>query len=412
VNSLRAKLVFLITVVIVSVVAVSTSVLIYLFDPPDEKQAIAPLVEQVHLLLEVARITPSLVTIQQTQGGGNLNVDLTNWLQDALQARGTPRNVLVSRKNDLPLLSIPLDQGWIVTQITDLPPEGGVFNLLLMWLAFIALGALAIALFFANRMVKPLVLLERAIESVGPDTLLPELAVTGPEEVRVAARALNSLSSRLKVAMESRMRLVAAAGHDLRTPITRMRLRAEFVKDDEERAMWLKDIHELGQIADSAILLVRGEREISESESLRLDTLISKLMDELQALSYEVTLANCEAAVVRANQTSLIRAFRNLIINAATHGKSARVSLERSKKEVVVLVQDNGPGIPSELLGQVFEPFFSADRARTKLFAGAGLGLTIANEIVKRAGGTIKIENGASGGLLQTVTLPIEMKDE
>jgi len=412
VNSLRVKLVILITLVIVSVVIASTSVLIYLFDPPDERQAIAPLAEQVRLLVDVAHIAPSLVTIQNMQGGGDLNIDLTNWLQDALQARGTPRNVLVSRKNDLPLLSIPLEQGWIVTQITDLPPEGGLFHLLLMWLALIALGALAIALFFANRMVKPLVLLERAIESVGPDTLLPELTVTGPEEVRVAAKALNSLSSRLKVAMESRMRLVAAAGHDLRTPITRMRLRAEFVKDDEERAMWLKDVHELGQIADSAILLVRGEKEISESESISLDTLVSKLVDELQALSYDVSLTKYEAAVVRANPTSLVRAFRNLIINAATHGKCARVSIERTTKEAVVIIQDNGPGIPPDFLGQVFEPFFSADRARTKHFAGAGLGLTIANEIVKRAGGTIKIENGASGGLLQTITLPIEAKAE
>jgi signal transduction histidine kinase len=408
VNTLRAKLAVLLTVVIVSVVSVSTGVLIYLFDPPDERQAVGPLTEQIELLEQVVRVTPTLVDIQQKPAGGEIEVDLTDWLRDALKARGAPRSVVVSRKDDLPLLSIPVDNGWIITQIPDLPPQGGVFKLLLIWLALIALGALALSLFLANRMVKPLVLLERAIESVGPDALLPELAITGPAEVRVAAKALNSLSSRLKVAMESRMRLVAAAGHDLRTPITRMRLRAEFVGDDDDRAMWLKDIDELDRIADSAILLVREESGKSAPESLRLDTLVSEIVNELRTLSYDVTLTRSTAGVVRANRTGLNRAFRNLIINAATHGNRARVAVESAPSQVIVVIADDGPGIPPDLIGQVFEPFFRANRARTKHFDGAGLGLTIANEIVERAGGSIRIENGPLRGLLQTVKLPAE----
>ncbi|WP_454617676.1 ATP-binding protein [Bradyrhizobium cenepequi] len=407
-NTLRAKLAILIAVVIVSVVSFSTAVLIYLFKPPDERQAIGPLAEQVQLLEQVVRVAPELVTIRKEPAGGEIKAALTAWLRDALKTQGPARNVVVSRKNDLPLLSIPVDQGWIITQIPDLPPQGGVFNLLLMWLAFIALGALAVALFFANRMVRPLVVLERAIESVGPDALLPELPMVGPAEVRVTTKALNSLSSRLKIAMESRMRLVAAAGHDLRTPITRMRLRAEFVEDDDDRAMWLKDIDELDRIADSAILLVREESGKSAPESLRLDVLISELVDELRALSYDVTLTRSTAGVVRASRTGLNRAFRNLIINAATHGIRARVAVEGSPSEVIVVIADDGPGIPPDMIGQVFEPFFRSDRARTKHFDGAGLGLTIANEIVQRAGGSIKIENGPLRGLLQTVRLPAE----
>ncbi|MCP3369589.1 sensor histidine kinase [Bradyrhizobium cajani] len=407
-NTLRAKLAVLLTVVIISVVSVLTGVLVYLFDPPDERQAIAPLAEQIELLEKVMRVAPTLVDIQQKPAGGEIEPRLTGWLRDTLKSRGMPRDVVVSRKDDKPVLSIPVDRGWIITPIPDLPPQGGVFNLLLIWLAVIALGALAVALLFANRMVKPLVLLEKAIESVGPDALLPELVITGPAEVRVAAKALNSLSRRLKVAMEGRMRLVAAAGHDLRTPITRMRLRAEFVEDDEDRAMWLKDIDELDRIADSAILLVREESGKSSPESLRLDNLISELVDELRTLSYDVTLVRSDEAVVRANRTGLSRAFRNLLINAATHGNRARVSVRSELSEAVVVIEDDGPGIPPDMIGQVFEPFFRADRARTKHFEGAGLGLTIANEIVQRAQGTIKIENGPWRGLVQTVKLPAE----
>ena len=407
-NTLRVKLAVLLTIVIISVISGSTVVLIYLFDPPDERQSIRPLAAQTELMERAIRDAPTLVNIQQAPAGGKVEADLTAWLRDALKDRGSPRDVVVSRKDDLPLLSIPVDRGWIVLQIPDLPPSGGVFRLLLIWLAFIALGALVIALFVANRMVKPLVLLERAIESVGPDALLPELPITGPAEVRVAAKALNSLSGRLKVAMDSRMRLVAAAGHDLRTPITRMRLRAEFVKEDEDRMMWLKDIDELGRIADSAILLVREESGKSAPESLRLDTLIAEVVEELRTLSYDATITRSTAVLVRANRTGLSRAFRNLVINAATYGIRARVAIESAPSDATVVICDDGPGIPPDMIGQVFEPFFRANLARTKHFDGAGLGLTIANEIVQRAGGTITIENAPSRGLVQTVKLPAD----
>lgn len=408
-NTLRAKLAVLIAVVIISVVGILTAVLIYVLGPPDDRQAIGPLADQVQLLERIARDAPALVSIQQKPAEGEVVADMTSWLREILKARGAPRDVLVSRDSrDLPMLSIPIDQGWLITQIPDLPPQGGTFKLLLMWLALIAIGAMAIALFFADRMVKPLVLLERAIESVGPDALLPELAVTGPAEVRVAARALNSLSSGLKAAMESRMRLVAAAGHDFRTPITRMRLRAEFVENDDDRTMWLKDIDELAQIADSAILLVREDAGASTLESLRLDMLISELADELRTLSYDVTLTRSASTIVRANRTSLNRAFRNLIINAATHGKRARVAVESTSSEASVFIDDDGPGIPPEMIGQVFEPFFRAHPARAKDIDGAGLGLTIAYEIVQRAGGSITIENGPIRGLLQIVKLPVD----
>jgi signal transduction histidine kinase len=409
VTTLRAKLAMLIAVVIISMISILTGVLVYLLGPPDERHAISPLADQVQLLAEITRAAPALVSIQQKPDDGEVETDTTSRLRETLEARGVPRDVVVSRNSrDLPMLSIPVEQGWLITQITDLPPPGGVFNLILRWLALIALGAIAIAIFFANRMVKPLVLLEKAIESVGSDVLLPELAITGPAEVRVTAKALNSLSSRLKVALESRMRLVAAAGHDLRTPITRMRLRAEFVENDDDRTMWLKDIDELARIADSAILLVREDSGKSVPEPLRLDTLISELVGELRTLSYDVTLSGSAEAIVRANRTSLNRAFRNLIINAATHGKRARVAVQSASSEAHVVIDDDGPGIPPDMIGQVFEPFFRAHPARTKHIDGAGLGLTIAHEIVQRAGGSITIENGPLHGLLQIVKLPVD----
>ena len=164
----------------------------------------------------------------------------------------------------------------------------------------------------------------------------------------------------------------------------------------------------LPQIADSAILLVREDAGTSTLESLRLDILISELADELRTLSYDVTLTRSASTIVRANRTSLNRAFRNLIINAATHGKRARVAVESTSSEASVFIDDDGPGIPPEMISQVFEPFFRAHPARAKDIDGAGLGLTIAYEIVQRAGGSITIENGPMRGLLQIVKLPVD----
>jgi signal transduction histidine kinase len=218
---------------------------------------------------------------------------------------------------------------------------------------------------------------------------------------------LNTLSARLKRAMESRMRLVAAAGHDLRTPITRMRLRAEFVADEEDRAKWLADLDELEWIADSAIMLVREETGNVSLEVTRLDELVAAIAAELRDQHLDITETAAEPVSVLASKLRLNRALRNLMINAATHGTRARVRVEASGADVArIVIEDDGLGIPADLLDQVFEPFFRADPARRQDIPGAGLGLTIAREIVQSAGGTITIANRPDGGLVQIVELP------
>jgi signal transduction histidine kinase len=407
-NTLRAKLVLLLAAVIVSVVGVLTSVLLYLFRPPGGHH-IEPIAEQVLMLERVAAQSPSALVILPAPPPGREKPAITRWLKDELAKHESNLDVTVSSIDPTKpqIVSIPVKGGWIELPIPDLPPRDSGWHVLASWLALITLGAIAIAVFIANRMIQPLVLLEKAIASVGPDAMLPELPVKGPAEVKVAARALNSLSSRLKSAMESRMRLVAAAGHDMRTPITRMRLRAEFVTDDDDRTMWLKDIDELEHIADSAVLLVREESFGSQVEHFRLDELIAGIVEELRHLDYKVELQSSVAAPVHGSRMALNRAFRNLIINAATHGKGASVRVETSGDHARVVVEDEGPGIPAELMGQVFEPFFRADPARRQNIPGAGLGLTIAREIVRRAGGDIHIRNREHGGLEQDVEIPL-----
>jgi signal transduction histidine kinase len=410
VNTLRVKIVLLLVVAIVSVVFLLTVMLFYVFGPPRRVHSLDRVAQQIETLLRVVADGSNVVSVVPKPATGFRYEGATQRLHDALAARGLNLAVTVTRSGrGAPLVvSIPIEgQGWLLLPIADLPPQGVPWWVLGRWLLLIAFGATAIAVFVANRMVKPLVFLENAVASVGPDGMLPVLPEKGPGEVRATAKALNSLSLRLKRAMESRMRLVAAAGHDMRTPITRMRLRAEFVEDEEDRARWLADLDELERIADSAILLVREESGLASPEAIRLDELVQTIGDELREQNFDVTNRRIEPVTVCASRLKLNRALRNLIINAATHGVRARVEVANSGGTARILIEDDGPGIPPELLGQVFEPFFRAAPARRQDIPGAGLGLTIAREIIQRAGGTISISNRADGGLKQVVELPV-----
>ena len=411
-NTLRAKIALLLVVAIVSVVGILTWLMIAMLAPPPPQRTTEPLADQVEMFLRVAKQDTSALTLVREPSGGDLRENATARLRTELAERGVDLPVTISRKDwNAPLVvSIPIaGKGWLLLPIADLPPQRKPWYGLLKWLALITVGVSAIAIFAAHRMVQPLMLLENAVELVGPDAILPLLPEKGPAEVRATARALNSLSSRLRSAIESRMRLLAAAGHDLRTPITRMRLRAEFVEDEEERRLWLTDLDELERIADSAILLVREESGKTSPEALRLDTLVTGIAGELKDQNLDVTVTGTQTVSVRAGKLALSRALRNLMINAATHGRQAAVSVADADGAdgavAQVIIEDEGPGIPPELLYRVFEPFFRVDPGRRQNIAGAGLGLTIAREIVQRAGGDIKISNRNGGGLKQVVEL-------
>lgn len=335
---------------------------------------------------------------------GEPDREQTELMRAAARQLGHPLDLVVtSRSDDSGFRTVSLRVGpdrWVRVDV-DPPSDPELW----LWLGLITIGVGSIAVFAAHRMSRPLTLLESAVESVSPDGIIPTLAERGPAEVRATAAAINVLSARLKQAVESRMRLVAAAGHDLRTPLTRMRLRAEFVSDDEERALWLKDIDELQRIAHSAIQLVHEEAATTPLEIVRLDELVGTIATELQEQGYAVEIAQTCEVYVRAGRLTLSRALRNLLINAATHGSRGAVSVTGGERALITII-DQGPGIAPDILEEVFEPFFRADRARSQNIPGAGLGLTISREIIRKAGGDITIANQPGAGLLQTIELP------
>lgn len=402
-NTLRAKIALLLVVSIVSVVALITLAMLYVFSTPSDDQ-VDLLAKQLITMERLAKQNPDAEFLSRQPDAGEPDEDQTELMRSATARLGVPLDVTVTHKtDDIRFRTVSLRVGprsWILVDID--PSSDPEFW---MWFALITIGVGSIAVFAANRMSRPLALLESAAESVSPDGILPALAERGPAEVRATAAAINSLAARLKRAIESRMRLVAAAGHDFRTPLTRMRLRAEFITDDEDRALWLKDIDELERIADSAIQLVREETTKTSPEVIRVDDLVRSVVEELQDQNFSIEVTETCEAYVKASRLALSRALRNLLINAATHGVRGIVSVTGGATSQIT-ISDQGPGIPPDVLDQVFEPFFRADWARSQKVPGAGLGLTISREIIRRDGGEIRIANRPGGGLIQVVELP------
>jgi signal transduction histidine kinase len=408
-KTLRARLAALLVVAIVLVVALASAVAIGVLGIPDDDRFFDSMARGV---VDTARGDDSADWFQVVpQPAAGVDSVLTAELRAALGRMGSPLLPLVSYAPEGAglLVSVPSGkEGYVVMWVIDPARPAGGWRALLSGMAVIVVGAIILALAIADRMTRPLRMLERAVTLVGADgTLAPLAEHSGSVEVRATARALNRLSSRLKAAMESRMRLVAAAGHDLRTPMTRMRLRAEFVTEEEERAGWLRDLDELDRIADSAISLVREEVAATAAETVHLDELVAGVVDDLRALGMPISVAFAEPVTIHATPWSLRRALSNLAINAATHGGGATVSVAAVADAAQVTIVDDGPGIPPELMDRVFEPFFQVDPARRRHIPGAGLGLAIAKEIVEREGGTITLANRSDGGLRQTVTFPV-----
>jgi signal transduction histidine kinase len=402
-KTLRAKFALLLVISIVTVIALETIVMMFYFTTPKEVEA-ELLARQLMTMERLAKQGLKAEILSRHPDASAIDSDQTDLIRTATEQLGAPLDVVVTYKTDdrrFRTVSVRVGpEGWVLVEI-DPPADPELW----LWLAMVTFGVGSVAVFAANRMSRPLALLKSAVESVNSDGILPALAERGPAEVRATAAAINSLSARLKQAVESRMRLVAAAGHDLRTPLTRMRLRAEFVADDEERALWLRDIDELQRIAHSAIQLVHEETTRTPLEVIQLDELVRNVADELREQDFEIEVASTCEAHVKASRLPLSRALRNLFINAATHGVRGTVTVTGGATAQVT-ISDQGPGIAVEILDQVFEPFFRADRARSQKIPGAGLGLTISREIIRKADGEITIANRPGGGLVQVVELP------
>ncbi len=269
---------------------------------------------------------------------------------------------------------------------------------LLLNLGLMLLAVLGLVLVAARSTVKPLTDLARAAHNLSNDLKSPPLTETGPSEVREAAQAFNTMQSRIRSGIEERERFLAAISHDLKTPVTRLRLRTEMLADAELRERFRTDVDDMQDLLDGALDFLRGQSVHEAVQPIDLVALLESLVDDY-ADHASVTLQAPEALRFAGRPKALKRALVNLIENALKYGGRADITLARSAQGVDIVVQDNGPGLPQEELEKVFEPFYRVESSRSRDTGGSGLGLAIVRQIARSHGGDISLSNRPEGGL-------------
>ncbi|MEM7223056.1 MAG: ATP-binding protein [Pseudomonadota bacterium] len=275
----------------------------------------------------------------------------------------------------------------------------------------LALAIVAIVIFSVRRITRPMGALAGAAERFGRGAAVEPLAEEGPEDVRHTIRAFNLMRERLERFVADRTRMLAAISHDLRTPITALRLRAEFIEDRETRDKILETLAEMEQMTEAALAFAREDAAREETRLVDLAALIQSLCDDLGDAGHDVTYAGPDKAPVPCRPISLKRALANLIQNAVAYGERARVRLEGDQDALRIIVEDDGPGIPEADLERVFEPFLRLETSRSRETGGVGLGLAIARSILRSHGGDVTLENRPEGGLRATARLPMGQPD-
>ena len=304
-------------------------------------------------------------------------------------------------------VAMPLADGQWLSFVTGFPATGPALSRQFMIsMAIMALIILGVSVWAVRRVTAPLSKLAVAAERLGHDVTAPPLPETGTVETRRASRAFNDMQVRLRNLIENRTRLLAAISHDLRTPLTLLRLRAENVVDAQERDKMLATIGEMDAMIGAALNFARDEAAAEPARKADLVALTQSIVDDMSDAGMPVTMAPAAPLVAECRPATLKRALINLIDNAVKYGKTAHVAVQKAGSSIEITIDDEGPGIPEAELARVFEPFYRVEASRSRETGGVGLGLAIALSTVQAHGGRIELANRPEGGLRARVSLP------
>jgi signal transduction histidine kinase len=301
---------------------------------------------------------------------------------------------------------VSLHDGSLVTFDSYLSPEVAAVPLrLALTLLSSLLLVLVVSLIAVRWVTVPLRTLGTAAERLGRDLDHPPLAETGPLEVRQAAKAFNTMQRQLARSMSERTRIFTAMSHDLKTPITRLRLRAELLEDEPLRARFTKDLDDMEAMVTQTLEYMRDQAAREPPQPVDINALLESLQTDCQETGGNVEIRGSASAPYNGRPLALRRCLTNLLDNALRYGRRATVVIEDDPATLTLRVQDEGPGIPEDQLEQAFEPFFRGEASRSRDTGGTGLGLGIARNIARAHGGELILQNRAAGGLEAVVTL-------
>ena len=274
-------------------------------------------------------------------------------------------------------------------------------------MAVMATIILAVSVWAVRRVTAPLASLAIAAERLGHDVNAPPLPEAGTTETRQAARAFNDMQARLRILIENRTRLLAAISHDLRTPLTLLRLRAETVENARERDKMLSTIAEMDSMIGATLEFARDKSANEPRRQTDLTSLLQSVVDDMRDASLPVHMQPAGPIIYECQPAALKRAVRNLLDNAVKYGKVGSVGIRTTARTIEIDVEDEGPGIPEAELSRVLEPFYRLEQSRLRRDRRSWPGL--GDHAVDRAGygGTLTLSNRPAGGLCAGVVLPL-----
>lgn len=280
------------------------------------------------------------------------------------------------------------------------------------WLPVVLLGQLALMIactWLAVRIaIRPLTRLANAVETLDPNAHPINLDEKGPTEVVYAARAFNTMQARIAAYLKERMQLLAAISHDLQTPITRMKLRAELMDDCAEKDKLWNDLCEMEHLVREGVAYARSiHGSTEESRRTNMDSFLESLVFDYQDMGKQVQLVGKSATVIDTRPHALRRVLVNLTDNALKFAGAAEVWVEANKGSLAITVMDRGPGIADAELAQVLQPFYRVENSRNRDTGGTGLGLAIAQQLAMALGGSLILSNREGGGLCAELKLPL-----
>ena len=306
------------------------------------------------------------------------------------------------------LIQVELDDGTWISIVQQVPE--GLLNLpykMLASLLILIVIVSMLSLFVVHRITKPINSLATAADELGRDIQRPPLDEKGPQEVRRAAQAFNAMQSRLNQYIKDRSQLLAAISHDLRTPITRLRLRTELLKDTRLEKKFLSDLDDMQTMVDETLSYMRGQDNSEAIQKIDITALIESLVLDLRDTGHDIRFTQESRILFHGRPLALKRCLTNLLENAIRYGERATVYVDELETQLQIRIVDVGPGIPEEKLEQIFKPFFRLESSRNRSTGGVGLGLGIAREIARDNGGDIFLRNHDEGGLEAVLELPM-----
>ena len=276
----------------------------------------------------------------------------------------------------------------------------------LLWMIFASIILFFMSYFLMSRQLRPLKRLAIIAETFGRGLDAPDIKTAGAYEIRQTANAFNQMRTRIKRFLKQRTEMLAGVSHDLRTPLTRMKLQISLMKDEKAKSELEVDVNEMTSMLDSYVSFVKTESP-EPIETIIINELIGDIVKTFEKNGVKLTIKEKNTIQTSGRQIQLKRAFNNIIDNSQRYAKKIEIILYTNEKDCVIEFNDDGEGIPRDKYEDVFKPFFTLDPSRNKLKGESGLGLTITRDIIRSHGGDVKLSDSNLGGLQLKVLLPL-----